>query len=468
MRGWRALGVAAAVLAASVLIIAGLLEFLAPELAYDLKDRSAEVLSGNRGRTFRIALGSRTGSSYRVGTILNRYLLSKSGYELELVATASPGNTGALLDPNQRFDLATINSADDEAAKADGVYGLAALETQYFFVIVPNDSPVKEFRDLAGPVNPGVRGADQPATLGERVLDYYGLTTPAPGATAARVSVVRPKLGSNLADFEAGTMVAATRTQFLYGDLIERIFAEGRYRLVPIRDHEALARAIPGARAGFIPAGLYGPDRRIPAEPVPTLSVTLLLVARRDLPGRVVKDILEAIYDPRFARDLQSDLTEDWGRTVAGLPLHPAADIYYHRNDLVTSDRLGRISFVASGIAALAAAVQFFTRFRRGERMRNRRRLLGSELSRLQEIRHRIDEATDPAEAHALIREADDLLSRAEHDAAAELLDASAIASLRSVHEGCWRALNRGPVVRDPVVRDPVVRDPVVRASGGG
>lgn len=211
---------------------------------------------------------------------------------------------------------------------------------------------------------------------------------------------------------------------------------------MPIRDHEALARAIPGTRASVIPAGLYGPDRRIPAEPVPTLSVTLLLVARRDLPGRVARDILEVIYDPRFARDLQSDLTEDWGRSVGGLPLHPAAEIYYHRNDLVTSDRLGRISFVASGLAALATAIQFFTRFRRSERVRNRRRLLGSELSRLQEIRHRIDQSTDPAEAQALIREADDLLWRAEHDAAAELLDASAIASLRSVHEGCWRALN--------------------------
>ena len=441
MRGWRAVGVAAAVSVVSLIVVAALLEFLAPDLAYQLKDRSAEVLSGNRGRTFRIALGSKTGSSYRVGTILNRYLLDKAGYELELVSTASPGNTGALLDPNQHIDLATINSADDEAAQGDGVFGLAALETQYFFVIVPNDSQVKEFRDLTGPVNPGVRGPDQPPTLGERVLDYYGLTTPGQGGAGTPVSVVRPMLGSNLADFEAGHMVAATRTQFLYGDLIERIFAQGRYRLVPIRDHEALARAIPGTRASFIPAGLYGPGRRIPAEPVPTLSVTLLLVARRDLPGRVARDILEVIYDPRFARDLQSDLTEEWGRKVAGLPLHPAAEIYYHRNDLVTSDRLGRVSFVASGIAAIVAALQFLARFRRNERLRNRRRLLGSELSRLQEIRHRIDESTDPAEARALIREADDVLSQAEHDAAAELLDASSIASLRSVHESCWRAL---------------------------
>ena len=80
----------------------------------------------------------------------------------------------------------------------------------------------------------------------------------------------------------------------------------------------------------------------------------------------------------------QSDLTEDWGRKVAGLPLHPAADIYYHRNDLVTSDRLGRISFVASGIAAIAAAIQFLARYRRKERVRHRRRLLGSDVSRRQ------------------------------------------------------------------------------------
>ena len=192
MRGWRAVGVAAAVALLSILIVAGLLQFLAPDLAYNLKDRAAEVISGNRGRKIRIALGSSVGSSYRVGTILNRYLSSKAGYELELVVTSSPGNVATLLDPNQHIDLATINSADDEAAKADGVYGLAALESQYFFVIVPNDSPVQEFRDLAGPINPGVREPGQPPTLGERVLDYYGLLTPAEGAPA-RAWVVRPK-----------------------------------------------------------------------------------------------------------------------------------------------------------------------------------------------------------------------------------------------------------------------------------
>jgi TRAP-type uncharacterized transport system substrate-binding protein len=423
------------------MFLALVLDFLAPELSYQIKDRAVELLSGRGGRKFRIALGSVSGSSFRVGTVLNRYLSAEAGYELELVATASPGNVGALLDPNEHIDLAVTSSADDDAGKADGVVGLAALESQYFFVMVPNDSTVHEFRDLAGAVNPGAREAGQPETLGERVLGYYGLLASpwTPGAQSPPVSVVRPKQGI-VVDFENEHMIAATRTQPLHSNLIEEPLRDGRYRLVPVRDNEALARSLPGTRAGVIPPGLYGPGRRIPQEPVPTVMVTQLLVARSDLPGRVVRDILEVIYQPRFARDVQYDLSEESGRKVGGLRLHPAAEIYYHRNDLLTSDRLGRLSFVASAIAALAAGIQFITRFRRSERVRRRRRLLGSELAKLEGIRHRIEESSDASTAQELIREADDLLSSAEQDAAAGLLDTDGIQSLRSLHQLCWRA----------------------------
>jgi TRAP-type uncharacterized transport system substrate-binding protein len=372
MRRWRMVGpfgAAAAAVVLGVVILGVLVEFLAPDLSYQFRDRASELLSGQRGRRFRIALGSATGSSYRVGEVLNRYLKAGPGYELELVVTSSPGNVGALLDRNEHIDLAVINSADDNAVKADGVYGLAALDPQYFFVIVPEASPVREFRDLTGPVNPGVREAGQPATLGERVLEYYGMISAVP--TAAGVTIVRPKQG-NLADFQSGHMTAATRTQFLHAGLIEEILIHGGYRLVSIRDHEALARSIPGTKAGFIPAGLYGPGRRIPAEPVPTLTVTQLLVARGDLPGRVARDILEVIYHPRFARDLQYEVSEASGRMVGGLPLHPAAEFYYHRNDLLTAERLGRFSLVASVIAAFAATIQFLTRLRRRTAARRR------------------------------------------------------------------------------------------------
>jgi hypothetical protein len=447
-RGWRVAGLAGAIGVGSVLVIAALLQFLSPDLAYQLRDRAREIASGNGRRPFRIALGARTGSSYRMGTVLNRYLQEKSGYQLELLATAAPGNTGALLDPNERIDLATINSADDDAAKASGVVALAALEPQYFMVLVPNASPAQEFRDLAGAVNPGARLPGQPATLGERVLEYYGLTAASPDGSAPRVAIVRPK-GGMARDFEAGLMTAVSRTQTLHSDLIEGLVSGGGYRLVPIRDHDALARSIPGTRPGFIPPGLYGPNRRLPAEPVPTIVTTQLLVGRADLPGRVVRDLLEVIYDPRFARDLQYDLSEQNGRAVASLLLHPAADIYYHRHDQLTSDRLGRLSFVASSIAALAAAIQFVVRYRRNEHVKGRSRLLRSELAKLDAIRQRVEASADPREAQESMRDAHDLLSDAERDAAAGLLDAQGIASLRSLHHVCWLSMPQRSPARD-------------------
>ena len=442
MRGWRPASVAAAVLVASVVILGGLLQFLAPDVSFQIQDRVAEVLSGGRGRTYRIALGAKTGSNYRVGQALNRYLKAQSGYELELVVTTLPGNVDSLLSTTDAVDLATINSADDEAVRAEGLYGLAALELQHFFVVVANDSSAQEFRDLAGPVNPGVRNAGDPPTLGERVLDYYGMIAPKPGESAPQVTVVRPQ-GGNLQDLQSGHNIAQTRTQFLRSDLIDSMLRTGGYRLLPIRDHQALAALLPGTIAAFIPPGLYGPGRRVPSEPVPTIAVTQLLVARADVPGRVVRDILNVIYSPRFERDVQYTLTEESGKQLGGLRLHPAAEIFYHRNDALTSDRLGRLSFVASAIAGLFAAGQFFSRYRRGERVRHRRQRLREDLANLRALRVRIDDSADANAARGLIREADDLLSDAEREAAMDLLDTEGIQALRSLHQISVRAAER-------------------------
>lgn len=449
MRHWRRAGVATACVVALALVFVALLEFLAPSLAYQLRDRVAESASGRGGRTYRIALGSAIGSSFQIGTVLNRHLAARAGYQLELVRTVAPGNVRVLRDARQQIDLAVVSSVDDDAVQSTGVYGVAALEPQHFFVIVPNESAVREVRDLTGAVNPGVRDAGHPPTLGERVLDYYGLLTPAAG-TAAPVTVVRPRRG-NVEDFAAGHMVAATRTQFLRSPLVEEILQAGHYRLVPVRDHEALARSIPGAAPGVIPAGLYGPGRRIPSEPVPTITVTQLLVARPDVPGRVIRDILECLYDPRFVRDAQYAFTESSGRDVGGLPLHPSAAIFYRRNDLVTSERLGRLSFVGSVLVALYTLAQFAVRLRRQDRARTRRRLLAETLSQLERLRVQIEKSTAAGERQALVREADDLLSRAELDAAAGLWERDDVLAVRSLHGACWRSSEFGRLAGTPV-----------------
>jgi TRAP-type uncharacterized transport system substrate-binding protein len=439
MRG-RQLLLAVAAAAASVTAVAVVMPFLAPVLSYRINDRVAEWWSGRGNRPYRIALGVTSGSYYRVGTVLNRYLQEKSGYELELVATAGvPENVRALADPEQRIDLATIESSSDDATRVAGIRGLATLGEQYFFVIAPAANVAADLRDLSGPINTGVREEGQAPTLGERVLEYYGLLTPPGPGQPARSTVVRPRGGGIRAEFEAGYMTAATRTQFLHADLVDGVLATGQYRLVPIRDHQALASALPGTTAGFIPAGAFGPERRIPPDPVPTLAVATLLVARSDLPARVASDILDVVYDPRFSRDIQQTITEERGRKVGDLPLHPAADYFYSRKEQVTSERLGRVSFVASAIAAIFGLAQFFGRMRERDARRTRQQRLEQRVLTLSALRRQIAEA-DVTVAHELLARADDELEAAEGEAARGTLDANGMDSVRSLHRMCLHA----------------------------
>ena len=96
MHRWRQVGIAAGICAAGLVSLAAVLQFLAPSLSYQIKDRVAESFSGHSGRKFRIALGAAKGSYYLLGVVLNRHLKEKAGYELELVATAGvPENVGA-------------------------------------------------------------------------------------------------------------------------------------------------------------------------------------------------------------------------------------------------------------------------------------------------------------------------------------------------------------------------------------
>src|SRR4029079_3002423 len=120
-----------------------------------------------------------------------------------------------------------------------------------------------------------------------------------------------------------------------------------------------------------------------------------------------VRDILEIVYDPGFLRDVGYDLDEKTGSEVAGWPLHPAAEAFYHRNDPVTADRLGRLSFVASVVAALFAIPPVLTHLRRQERIRAQRRRLAGEPRAVQAVPSRNRAPPGLAVAEQLIREAD-------------------------------------------------------------
>ena len=72
MRRWRVIAALALAAILGTVVVAGLLQFLAPEVAYDIADRARELSSGRR--TYRIGLGSTTGAGSEAARVLNRLL----------------------------------------------------------------------------------------------------------------------------------------------------------------------------------------------------------------------------------------------------------------------------------------------------------------------------------------------------------------------------------------------------------
>ena len=97
VRRWPAYVRTSAVWIIGVVAVVALLEFLAPDLSYELKDRAREWTTPRAGKPYRMRVGSMTGSAYRVGATLNRHLRAHAGYELELVANSSPASVIEML-----------------------------------------------------------------------------------------------------------------------------------------------------------------------------------------------------------------------------------------------------------------------------------------------------------------------------------------------------------------------------------
>lgn len=64
----------------------------------------------------------------------------------------------------------------------------------------------------------------------------------------------------------------------------------------------------------------------------------------------------------------------------------------------MTSERIWRVSFVASVIGVAFASIQFAVRFRRDERRKARKQLVKLDMDKLTSIRRRIDAGTNAVE----------------------------------------------------------------------
>ncbi len=351
LRHRRILNIVAAV-AFCVAVPLVLMAILAPNLIQSGTAAVRDVLSGGTFGSVHLATGGDDGAYYSLGNTLKDHVT-----DLDIVVDETEGSMDNIAQlMSHEADFAFIQGAlDFSADQASELRAVARLMPQYVHVVVPKDSEVRRFRDLAGKriaFGPAKSGT---AALAEMVLEFARLEPPA-------TSVYMESEVFEQA-FEDDEIDAAFAVYALFAPAMESLFNEGAYRLIPMENVDALSQWISGAYSDAIPAGSYGPGRHQPPTNGPalkTLSVDTLLVTHRDVSDVWVNGLLGAMCTVAFVKDAHlPEFNEASARQVTDLPLHRAADSFYSRDDPITSDSFEIASFFLAGVVCLASTIHF-------------------------------------------------------------------------------------------------------------
>lgn len=373
-----------------------------------------------RPKLVRIATGTRGGTFLPLGTVLAEGL----GDDLRgttFRALESPGGVASVrMLESRRAELALLSN---HVAGSGALRLIAPLYEETLQVVVRRGAGIATPFDLRGRrVSLGPRGSGT-ETIARAVLTHFGLS--ARDVRARHLSMQDAAEAFERSQLDAAFMVAGMRTP-----AVDRLLAQDGFALLSLGAPGEVGSALEGIRldAPFfavttIPVHAYG---RQPSEPVGTISVRALLVARADLPDDLVYAITESLFEHKVElsaeNQLLAHLTERLDLSLSPYPLHPGADQYYRRAEPTFIERyVDEISLAItvgallwSAAAALAAARRGRRRARIEERFRSAR-----------ELAVRARSLDDPDAMRAARDQLVAFRERAIEDLAAEQLDAN-------------------------------------------
>ncbi len=284
-----------------------------------------------------IATGPETGTYHALGKALARVLEGAS-----IVESAEVVSTGGSVENMERIDDAG-GGADLAFVQSDTPIGnnarlLAPLYNEVLHILVSrlDADEIRSIYDLRGrrvSLGPAGSGTRQ---LSKRVLDHFGVEV---GEDLALLPV----------DATAGLIDGSVDAAFILNAIPSRMVAQlaekDAIRFLSLGDaqeygneSDALALVFPTIRGTTIPRSTYV---RLPKEPVQTIEVSAMLIARRDLDVNLVRNITAAVFENRSgAAGLEgTDLAvagrirEDYRPGAVTIPYHRGAVAYYHREE---------------------------------------------------------------------------------------------------------------------------------------
>jgi TRAP transporter TAXI family solute receptor len=284
-----------------------------------------------------IAAGAEGGTYHALGEALGRVLedqrVAKSVKVLE--TEGSVANMQLIAGIRGAADLAFVQSDTRVSPPARLVTPLYQ-EVLHILVAKRLESEVRTIYDLRGRrVAAGAAGSGT-RQLAERVLAHFGVEA----GVDLRLSPQESAAG--LLD---GSVDVAFVLTSIPSRLMDELAARDAVRFISLGDaqeygneSDALALVFPSIRATTIPRSTY---RRLPLERVRTISVSALLIARRDLDPELIRTITQLIFEHRAgAGGLDGEeavvaqrIHEDYRPAVYQIPFHEGAAAFYNREE---------------------------------------------------------------------------------------------------------------------------------------
>jgi eukaryotic-like serine/threonine-protein kinase len=259
----------------------------------------------------RVAGGVEDGVYNNVAAELAKRLGNSHGVQSQVLSSrGSIDNRSRLL--SGVVDLAPMQAT---AISGDRLCVVAPLFHELLYVVARTDSEIQSMEDLRGHrVGVGSAGSGSHATA-ELVFSSLDLTP----EVVTRVAMEWSDLFAE--DAPDAAMICVGRGS----NLVSRLLADGKWRLIPIPQGIMIAEQHPALRPMTIKPGEFT-NSGLSSE-IHTIGTTAFLAAREDAPAKLVLATLEALYqEPKlFPGLIPRHQAAEW----QGLAFHPAARQFY-------------------------------------------------------------------------------------------------------------------------------------------
>ena len=296
------------------------------------------TLSGDTARQeIVIATGADGGTYHALGNALARVLKGTNVIESAAVLTTggSVDNMGLIERGADGADLAFVQSDTPPSTNARLV---ASLYDEVLHILVNKKSAdeIRTIDDLSGkrvslgPVGSGTR------QLSQRVLAHFGVEV------GEDLALLPAEAAAGLID---GSVDAAFILNAIPSQIVTELAEKDAIRFLSLGDAQqygneadALALVFPSIRGTTIPKSTYV---RLPRQPVRTIEVSAMLIARRGLDPNLVRTVAATVFENRSGdgglegNDLvvAGRIREDYRPATVAIPYHRGAIAYYHREE---------------------------------------------------------------------------------------------------------------------------------------